>query len=52
MSGLKIVIAAEVVPVGKYTLEFLDKTGNASSSLPANYKEGFLINVVSYENTC
>ena len=25
-AGLKIVIAAEQVPVGKYTLEFLDKT--------------------------
>lgn len=48
--GLKIVIAAEQVPVGKYTLEFLDKTGNTSSSLPAYFKEGFLKNVVSYEN--
>jgi hypothetical protein len=52
MSGLKIVIAAEVVLVGKYTLEFLVNTGNTSSSLPANSKEGFLKNVVSYENTC
>jgi molybdate transport system substrate-binding protein len=49
--SLKIVIAAEEVPVGKYTLEFLDKTDHTSSNLPAEFKERFLQNVVSYENT-
>ena len=50
-AGLKIVIAAEQVPVGKYTLEFLEKTGDTSSNLPADFKVGFMKNVVSYENT-
>ena len=49
--GLKIVIAAGEVPVGKYTLEFLDKTSDTSSNLPADFKVGFMKNVVSYENT-
>jgi len=48
--GLKIVIAAAEVPVGKYTLEFLEKT-STGTSLPVNYKKDFLANVVSYENT-
>lgn len=49
--GLKIVIAAEQVPVGKYTLEFLDKTIQSSTSFSPDFKAGFLANVVSYENT-
>ncbi len=49
--GLKIVIAAVEVPVGKYTLEFLEKTDNTSTNLPVDFKDGFLKNVVSYENT-
>ncbi|PKN87595.1 MAG: molybdate ABC transporter substrate-binding protein [Chloroflexi bacterium HGW-Chloroflexi-8] len=47
--GLKIVIAAKEVPVGKYTNEFLDNTSQ-DTTLPENFKENFLANVVSYEN--
>ena len=41
--GLKIILADKTVPVGKYSLEFMEKTGN-----PA-YKNAVLANVVSYE---
>ena len=47
-SGLKIVLAAADVPVGRYALDFLDRA-EADSSLGAGYKEAVLANVVSYE---
>lgn len=46
--GVKIVVAAAGVPVGQYTLDFLDKAA-ADGSLGAGYKEAVLGNVVSYE---
>jgi len=49
--GLKIVIAAEEVPVGKYTVTFLENASKPGSSLAADFKDGFLANVVSFENT-
>jgi len=47
--GLKLVLAAEAVPVGKYTLEFLEKASH-NSQYPTSFKEDVLANVVSYEN--
>ena len=46
--GLKLVLAAPEVPVGAYTLEFLE---NASTdpSFGTDYKEQVIKNVVSYE---
>ncbi len=46
--GLKIVFAATAVPVGQYSLDFLDKA-EADGSLGAGYKEAVIANVVSYE---
>lgn len=46
--GLKIVLAAEAVPVGRYSLEFLDKAA-ADSAFTPDFKEAVLANVVSYE---
>lgn len=46
--GLKLVFAAAEVPVGQYSLDFLDKAA-ADGSLGAGYKEAVLANVVSYE---
>jgi molybdate transport system substrate-binding protein len=46
--GVKIVFAAQEVPVGQYALDFLDKA-EADGSLGAGYKEAVLANVVSYE---
>ena len=46
--GLKLVLAAEEVPVGKYSLEFLDKAGQ-DAAFGATYKEDVLKSVVSYE---
>lgn len=43
-----IVLAAEEVPVGRYSLEFLDKAA-ADSAFAEGYKEAVLGNVVSYE---
>lgn len=48
-SGLKLVIAAAEVPVGGYTLEFLDKAAADPAYGPA-FKAGVLQNVVSYED--
>jgi molybdate transport system substrate-binding protein len=48
--GLKVILAAEDVPVGAYSRAFLDKTQD-SDSLPTGYKEAVLANVVSYEQT-
>lgn len=46
--GYKLVLAAQEVPVGGYTLEFLDKA-EAAGTFGAGYKAGVLVNVVSYE---
>jgi molybdate transport system substrate-binding protein len=46
--GVKIVFAAQAVPVGQYALDFLDKAA-ADGSLGAGYKDVVLANVVSYE---
>jgi molybdate transport system substrate-binding protein len=46
--GVKIVFAAQEVPVGQYSLDFLDKA-DADGSLGAGYKAAVLANVVSYE---
>ncbi len=45
--GLKIVLAAAEVPVGKYALQVLD---NLDASFGLGYKNNVLENVVSYEN--
>ena len=47
--GLKLVFAAREVPVGQYSLDFLDKAAAAPSFSPT-YKDAVLRNVVSYEN--
>lgn len=46
--GLKLVFAAAEVPVGQYSLDFLDKA-EADGRLGAGYKAAVLANVVSYE---
>ncbi len=46
--GLKLVFAASEVPVGQYSLDFLDKA-EADGSLGAGYKAAVMANVVSYE---
>lgn len=46
--GVKIVFAAAAVPVGQYTLDFLDKA-DVDAALGAGYKEAVTANVVSYE---
>lgn len=48
--GLKLILAAEEVPVGKYSLEFLDKAGQ-DPAFGATFKDNVLKNVVSYEQT-
>jgi molybdate transport system substrate-binding protein len=48
--GLRLVLAAADVPVGKYSLEFLDKASQDLAFGPT-FKEGVLANVVSYEQT-
>lgn len=45
--GLKIVLAAAEVPVGKYALQVLD---NLDAAFGSGYKDQMLANVVSYEN--
>lgn len=47
--GIKLDLAAAEVPVGKYSLEFLDKASN-DPGFPPDYKEEVLSNVVSYED--
>lgn len=47
-AGVQLVLAAREVPVGRYTLEFLDKAA-AAPSLGTSFKEKTLANVVSYE---
>lgn len=46
--GLKIILAAEEVPVGAYTLEFLDKAAS-DPAYGSDFKNSVLRNVVSYE---
>lgn len=46
--GLKIVFAATEVPVGRYTLDFLENAAN-HDKLEISYKNDVLDNVVSYE---
>lgn len=46
--GIKLVLAAGEVPVGQYSLEFLDKA-SADSTLGSDYANQVLANVVSYE---
>ncbi len=47
--GLKLVLAAKEVPVGQYSLDFLDKAV-ADPSFGTTFKEKVLKNVVSYED--
>ena len=47
-SGLRLVLAAAEVPVGEYTVEFLDKAVK-DPEFGASYKDDVLKNVVSYE---
>jgi len=47
-ADLKIVLAAKEVPVGQYSLDFLEKA-EADGSLGAGYRDAVLANVVSYE---
>jgi molybdate transport system substrate-binding protein len=46
--GLRIVLAAADVPVGGYSIEFLDKTVQDAAFAPT-FKDEVLANVVSYE---
>jgi molybdate transport system substrate-binding protein len=48
-SGLKLVLAADTVPAGKYSLQVLDKL-SADAAFGADFKTKVLANVVSYEN--
>lgn len=48
--GLKLDLADETVPVGKYSVEFLDKA-SADPAFDPQFKENVLKNVVSYETT-
>lgn len=48
-AGLKIVLADKSVPVGGYTLTFLDNADKSSDFHPG-YKDRVLANVVSYED--
>lgn len=47
-TGIKLIFAAQEVPVGQYSLDFLDKA-DAANTLGAGYKAAVLANVVSYE---
>ncbi len=46
--GLKLVFAAQDVPVGQYSLDFLDKASH-DTAFSTTFKEDVLKNVVSYE---
>lgn len=48
-AGLKLVLADESVPVGKYSLDFLDKA-SADPAFGAQFKDDVIKNVVSYED--
>ncbi len=45
---LKIVFAGQAVPVGQYSLDFLERA-NVDGSLGTGYREAVIANVVSYE---
>ena len=47
--GLKLVLAAQDVPVGRYSLDFLEKTV-ADPAYGESFKDAVLTNVVSYED--
>ena len=47
--GLKLILAAKEVPVGGYSLDFLDKA-TADPAFGATFREAVLKNVVSYED--
>lgn len=47
--GIKLVLAAEEVPVGQYSLEFLARASR-EGGFGAGYQDKVLQNVVSYEN--
>lgn len=46
--GVKVVLAAEAVPVGRYSLEFLDRASQ-DPALGADFRSRVEANVVSYE---
>jgi len=46
--GLKLILAAEAAPVGRYSLDFLEKASQ-DSSFGSGFKDDVLKNVVSYE---
>jgi molybdate transport system substrate-binding protein len=46
--GLRLVIADAAVPVGAYTMQFLDRAAQ-DASLGEAFRSGFLGNIVSYE---
>lgn len=48
--GLVLILAASEVPVGRYSLEFLDKASQNPAYGP-EFKDAVLSNVVSYEQT-
>ncbi len=48
-AGIKLVLAAQAVPVGQYSLDFLDKA-SADPAFGATFKDDVLKNVVSYED--
>lgn len=47
--GLKLDLADKSVPVGQYSLDFLDKAVGDSAKYDAAFKDAVLANVVSYE---
>jgi molybdate transport system substrate-binding protein len=47
--GLKLVFAAQEVPVGQYSIDFLEKA-SADPAFSPDYKDGVMGNVVSYED--
>lgn len=49
-AGLKLVLAAKEVPVGQYSLDFLDKAIQ-DPTFGASFKDDVLKNVVSYEDS-
>ena len=46
--GLKLVLAAKEVPVGQYSLDFLNKA-NTDTAFSPTYRDDVLKNIVSYE---
>jgi molybdate transport system substrate-binding protein len=48
-TGVKLVLAAQEVPAGRYAQEFFDKAGQ-DPALGAAFKDGVLRNVASYED--